>query len=87
MNKILILGFGVASTAYISLLDHNKKKVSVLGTPFDRKKISSLNASKIKKDKKSRLVFSNNVKFYNNVEEVIKSKYSLVVVGVNSNNN
>ena len=29
MNKILILGFGVASTAYISLLDHNKKKVSV----------------------------------------------------------
>ena len=51
MNKILILGFGVASTAYISLLDHNKKKVSVLGTPFDRKKISSLNASKIKKDK------------------------------------
>ena len=44
MNKILILGFGVASTAYISLLDHNKKKVSVLGTPFDLKKISSLNA-------------------------------------------
>ena len=85
MNKILILGFGVASTAYISLLDHNKKKVSVLGTPFDLKKISSLNTSKIKKDKKSRLVFSNNIKFYNNVEEVIKSKYSLVVVGVNSN--
>ena len=44
MNKILILGFGVASTAYISLFDHNKKKVSVLGTPFDLKKISSLNA-------------------------------------------
>ena len=63
MNKILILGFGVASTAYISLLDHNKKKVSVLGTPFDRKKISSLNASKIKKDKKYGLVFSKNINF------------------------
>ena len=62
MNKILILGFGVATTAYISLLDHNKKKVSVLGTPFDLKKISSLNAAKIKKDKKSGLVFSNNIK-------------------------
>jgi glycerol-3-phosphate dehydrogenase (NAD(P)+) len=85
MNKILILGFGVASTAYISLLDHNKKKVSVLGTPFDFKKIKNLNNLKIKKDRKFDLSFSKNINFYKSIEDVNKSKYSLIVVGVNSN--
>jgi glycerol-3-phosphate dehydrogenase (NAD(P)+) len=85
MNKILILGFGVASTAYISLLDHNKKKVSVLGTPYDFKKIKNLNNSKIKKDKNFGLVFSNNINFYKSIDDINKSKYSLIVVAVNSN--
>ena len=39
MQNILVLGFGVASTAYISLLDQNKKRVFVVGSPFDLKKI------------------------------------------------
>jgi hypothetical protein len=39
MNNILVLGFGVASSSYISLLDYNKKKVSVIGTPYDLKKL------------------------------------------------
>ena len=42
MNNILVLGFGVASSSYISLLDYNKKKVSVIGTPYDLKKIRLL---------------------------------------------
>ena len=42
MNNILVLGFGVASSSYISLLDYNKKKVSVIGTLYDLKKIRLL---------------------------------------------
>ena len=30
MNKILILGFGVATEIFIDLLDHNKKAVSII---------------------------------------------------------
>lgn len=84
MNKILILGFGVASSAYISLLDHNKKKISVLGTPFDSKKIKKLNNLKIKKDPKFGLIFSKNVNFYDSIKNLNKSKYSLIVIAVNS---
>ena len=85
MNNVLILGFGVASTAYISLLDHNKKKVSVVGTPYDVKKIKSLKAAKIKKENNFGLIFSKNIYFYENLEEANNKKYSLIVVGVNSN--
>ena len=85
MNKILILGFGVASTAYISLLDHNKKKVSVLGTPFDLKKIEKLNSAKIKKNKNTSSFFSKNINFYKSIDDLDKSKYSLIIIGVNSN--
>ena len=85
MNNVLILGFGVASTAYISLLDHNKKKVSVVGTPYDVKKIKSLKAAKIKKESNFGLIFSKSIYFYENLEEVNSKQYSLIVVGVNSN--
>ena len=85
MNDVLILGFGVASTAYISLLDHNKKKVSVVGTPYDVKKIKSLKAAKIKKESNFGLIFSKNIYFYENLGEANNKKYSLIVVGVNSN--
>ena len=47
----LVLGFGVASNAYTSLLDHNKTKTSVIGSPFDRKKLISVK----KQEKISRL--------------------------------
>ena len=39
MKEVLVLGFGVASTAYVTLLQNNNNKVSVVGTPFDLKKI------------------------------------------------
>ena len=38
-NHVLVLGFGAASTAYISVLDFNKIKTSVIGSPFDIKNI------------------------------------------------
>ena len=47
MSNILVIGFGVASTAYASLLDYNKNKIFILGTPLDKKKLSRL--IKIKK--------------------------------------
>ena len=38
-NHVLVLGFGTASTAYVSVLDFNKIKTSVIGSPFDIKNI------------------------------------------------
>ena len=48
MNNILVIGFGVASTAYTSLLDYNKNKIFILGTPLDKKKIIKINKNKKK---------------------------------------
>ena len=63
MNNILVLGFGVASSSYISLLDYNKKKVSVIGTPYDLKKIRLLQKP-YKKKYHSELFFSKNISFF-----------------------
>tara|TARA_B000000532_G_C18536517_1_gene263780 strand:- start:149 stop:346 length:198 start_codon:yes stop_codon:yes gene_type:complete len=41
-NHVLVLGFGVASTAYVSVLDFNKIKTSVIGSPFDIKNIKNV---------------------------------------------
>ena len=54
MSNILVIGFGVASTAYASLLDYNKNKIFILGTPLDKKKIIKINKNK----KKNRSYFS-----------------------------
>ena len=37
-NKILVLGYGVASNAYLSLLENNNQNTIVLGSPLDKKK-------------------------------------------------
>ena len=58
MNNILIIGFGVASTAYASLLDYNKNKIFILGTPLDKKKIIKINKNKKKIDPIFRVHFS-----------------------------
>ena len=50
MKNILVLGFGVASTAYITLLQKNRNKVSVVGTPFDLEKINLVKKNKIIKN-------------------------------------
>ena len=85
MNNILVIGFGVASTAYASLLDYNKKKIFILGTPLDKKKIIKINKNKKKIDPIFRVNFSNNVQFFSNIKKLESIKFSLVVVGVNTN--
>jgi glycerol-3-phosphate dehydrogenase (NAD(P)+) len=85
MQNILVLGFGVASTAYISLLDHNKKRVFVVGSPFDFKKIKSAKKLRYIKYDNIKLNFSKNIFFYNNLEDIPFLKFSLIIIGVNSN--
>ena len=85
MNNILIIGFGVASTAYASLLDYNKNKIFILGTPLDKKKIIKINKNKKKIDPIFQVNFSNNVQFFSNIKKLESIKFSLVVVGVNTN--
>ncbi|KFX72194.1 MAG: hypothetical protein FF85_01800 [alpha proteobacterium QL1] len=84
MNNILVLGFGVASSSYISLLDHNKKKVSVIGTPYDLKKIRLLQRP-YKKKYYSELFFSKNISFFEQLNINDIPKHSLIIIGVNSN--
>jgi len=45
-NHVLVLGFGIASTAYVSVLDFNNIKTSVVGSPFDK-----INIKNVKKKK------------------------------------
>ncbi|MDA0376792.1 MAG: glycerol-3-phosphate dehydrogenase [Proteobacteria bacterium] len=85
MNNILVLGFGVASSSYISLLDHNEKKVSVIGTPYDLKKIRLLQRPYKKKKYHSELFFSKNISFFEQLNINDIPKYSLIIIGVNSN--
>lgn len=84
MNQILVLGFGVASTSYISLLERNNKKINIVGTPHDFKKINKINKLKIKKNNLTGLNFSKNINFFSNLEKLLNFKFSLIVIGVNS---
>jgi glycerol-3-phosphate dehydrogenase (NAD(P)+) len=85
MKNILVLGFGVASTAYITLLQKNKNQVSVVGTPFDLEKINLIKKNKIIKNSNLNIKFSNNVSFFKQFEDLNNIKYSLIIIGVNSN--
>ena len=85
MQNILVLGFGVASTAYVSLLDHNKKRVFVVGSPFDFKKIKLAKKLRYIKNDNIKLNFSKNIFFYNNLEDIPFFNFSLIIIGVNSN--
>ena len=49
-NHVLVLGFGVASTAYVSVLDFNKVKTSVIGSPFD-----NINIKNVKKKRTNKI--------------------------------
>ena len=42
----LVIGSGVASTAYVSVLDFNKIKTSVIGSPYELKEIQNLKKNK-----------------------------------------
>ena len=69
----LVIGSGVASTAYVSVLDFNKIKTSVIGSPYELKEIQNL--KKNKKIKLFNLKFSNNIKFFfHNETQLINKK-------------
>ncbi len=80
----LILGFGIASTAYLSLLDFNGLKATVVGSPLDTKRINLL--KKNRKDKKNNLVFSKKIRFisFDEINEINKKKFDFVIIGTNS---
>ncbi len=82
-NHVLVLGFGVASAAYVSVLDFNKIKTSVIGSPFDIKNIRNVK----KKNKASSINFSKNINFFYDYELGlidIKS-INLIIIGTNTN--
>ena len=80
----LVIGSGVASTAYISLLDFNKIKTSVIGSPYEFKEIENL--KKNKKIKLFNLKFSNNIKFFfdNETQFINKKTINLIIIGTNT---
>ena len=84
-NHVLVLGFGVASTAYVSVLDFNKVKTSVIGSPFDN--INIKNVKKKRTNKIFNVNFSKNINFFYNDELSfidIKS-VNLIIIGTNTN--
>jgi len=80
----LVLGFGVASSAYTSLLDFNKVETSVLGSPFDKKKINS--CKKTRKEKGFNLKYSKKIQFFNSEElnKVDLGTVNFIIVGTNT---
>ena len=82
-NHVLVLGFGVASTAYVSVLDFNKIKTSVIGSPFDIKNIKNVK----KKNKIFNINFSKNINFFYDYElgSIDIKSINLIIVGTNSN--
>ena len=84
-NHVLVLGFGVASTAYVSVLDYNKIKTSVIGSPFDKKNIKNIKRKRI--NKIFNINFSKNINFfYNNELGLIDIKsINLIIIGTNTN--
>ncbi len=82
-DHVLVLGFGVASTAYVSVLDFNKIKTSVVGSPLDKKKIKILK----KKNKIFNTNFSKNVNFFYDYElsSIDIKSINLIIIGTNTN--
>jgi glycerol-3-phosphate dehydrogenase (NAD(P)+) len=82
-SHVLVLGFGVASTAYVSVLDFNKIKTSVIGSPFDIKNIKNVK----KKNKIFNINFSKNINFFYDYElgSIDIKSINLIIVGTNTN--
>lgn len=84
-NHVLVLGFGIASTAYVSVLDFNNVKTSVVGSPFD--KINIKNVKKKRKKKIFNINFSKNINFFYNYElgSIDTKSINLIIIGTNTN--
>ena len=82
--KVLIVGYGIASTAYASILNSKKIKTSVIGSSYDKKIIQKLKRDK--NDKINRIKFNSNFNFYYEKEiyKLKKNEFDLIIVGTNS---
>ena len=80
----LVIGSGVASTAYVSVLDFNKIKTSVIGSPYEFKEIENL--KKNKKIKLFNLKLSSNINFFfdNETQFINKKTINLIIIGTNT---
>ena len=83
-NKILVLGYGVASNAYLSLLEYNNQNTIVLGSPLDKKKISQAKTNF--KNFSNSISFSKKTKFYfhNEHNKINFNKINYIIIGTNS---
>lgn len=83
-NHTLVLGLGIASSAYVSLLDYNKVKTSVVGSIFDYLKVNSI--KKNKKDKLLNLSYSKRINFFqeNEISKIDKSSINFIIIGTNT---
>ena len=83
-NKILVLGYGVASNAYLSLLENNNQNTIVLGSPLDKKKITRAKTNF--KNFSNNFSFSKKTKFYfhNEHNKLNFNKINYIIIGTNS---
>ncbi len=80
----LMIGFGIASNAYATLLDYNKIQTSIIGSPFDKKKINLLKKFRI--DKENNIRYSKRINFYNESEinKIDTKSINFIIIGTNT---
>ena len=87
MSKILIVGAGAMGSAFSFPCVDNKHDVTLIGSPLENDQIDNLNKDSFHKNLNCKL--SDKIVFLNSksLNEEIKKKYDVVVLGVNSKGN
>ena len=85
-NLILVLGYGVASNAYISLLENNKHNFAVLGSSLDKKKIYNAKIKRSTEYAKNdpSLYLRSRFYYHTEYEKINLKKIEYVIIGTNS---
>ena len=80
----LILGYGVASNAYASLIDNQDLHGIILGSPVDNIKINK--SKKLQKEINKKFILSKNIKFLNSHEmnKINFNEVNLIIIGTNT---
>ncbi len=84
MSKILIIGAGAMGSAFTFPCIDNKHDVTLIGSPLENDQIDNLNKDSFHKNLNCKL--SDKIVFLNSksLNEEIKKKYDVIVLGVNS---
>ena len=84
MSKILIIGAGAMGSAFTFPCIDNKHDVTLIGSPLENDLIENLNKDSFHKHLNCKL--SDKIVFLNSksLNEEIKKKYDVIVLGVNS---